>query len=254
MANTLLDDLVEHWSFDNTANGSEAYNMTLVNSPSYVTDSPGAWTQCLALNGSSQYSYTADGAQWDVLAGTGEWSVGFWIKHSSVSGTQFYMNDWSSTASDRSWIAYLSSSTPILRVEVSDVAKDATWGSTISAGTWYCVQVWRSGDTTYMDINNTGSPVSVALGASASIDPWSNVLAFGARALSPTSYFAGRVQALSVWGADIGATNRTEFYQSGSGLAYGSWSASGGSNATRAILENLQVPHLVRPGVHTLTR
>lgn len=226
----LLDNLISHWSFDNTANDLHgSHNMTLVNSPTYQVDNPGFGTYSLRTNGSSQYAYTADHADWDALGGTGEWTIAYWIKHASTGGTQFYLNDWTASASTRSHVSYKNSgNSAICRVEVSDVSKDATWGTAVGAGSWYCVIMWRSGDTTYIDFDNSGSPSTGSLGAGASIDLWANAMTWGTRAVSPTGYYSGVVAGLSIWSRDIGATDRSAYYNSGSGLAYGSWTGSGG--------------------------
>lgn len=232
MANTLLDNLVANWEFDNSYadNGGGGHTMTGVNSPFFGTSPTpvSAYTYSMRVTGgSSQYAYATDHADFDAIGGTNEWSVAFWFRVVTVSGTQYLFDSWSASAGTRSFALYLSGSTLRLRVEVSDTAYDADWGSAISVNTWYCVHAYRSGDTIYVSVDN-GTPVSTSLPASASIDSWDQNPTWGARASSPTGHLSGYVNGLSIWSADIGSTNRSEYYNSGSGLAYGSWSASSG--------------------------
>lgn len=232
MPNTLLDGLQHHWKLDTTG-GADAHGgatLTEVNSPSYAFSGK-VYTNAVRLDGSSQYLYVADQTSFGALSGTSDWTLALWVLAVSLSSTNFVASQWSSTAGDRGWAVSYSLGANFR----GTVSTNGTTGfnampsGTPSAGVWYCVIVWRpaSSELVYCSVNN-GTAATVDIGTSSTtINDSSLNWMIGNRSGTSASW-PGQIEGVSLWNRDIGSSDRAAYYNAGSGLAYESWTASGG--------------------------
>lgn len=228
----LLDNLEHHFKLDTDgADAHTALTLTQVNSPSFASSGK-VYSTAVTLNGSNQYLYATDQASFGAISGTNAWTMACWVNMSSTASTEFIATQWSSVSGDRGWTMGYTLGTTDFRAQVSldgSNAFNAVPSTTVSSGTWYCLIAWRpaSSALVYCSVDN-GTTGSVNLGSTgASINNSGLQFMIGNRSGSG-DYFPGQIEGFSIWSADIGTAGRAAYYNSGSGLAYGSWTSSGG--------------------------
>jgi hypothetical protein len=127
-------------------------------------------TASLLLDGTGDYvNFPTDE---DFGFGTAEFTVEFWVRPNSVTGTQYLFDTRDASVSDTAASLYLDGTT--LHYAVGNTSQIS--GGTLSTGTWYHVAAARSGGTTrlfldgtelgtYSDTNNYGSTKPIVIGS-----------------------------------------------------------------------------------------
>lgn len=112
-------------------------------------------------------------------------------------------------------------------------------GTTISNGTWYhlLAEFDASENKGYLNVNN-GTRVEVSVTLTPNV---SGEWGIGALSIVPGSYFDGLIDEVGVWSRLLTSDEKSDLYNSGSALAYSSFTASGGGGPAKGGLSLLGV-------------
>jgi hypothetical protein len=162
----------------------------------------------------------------DVEIGNADFSVACWVYLNSKAARQMIVAKDVSGA--REYILYYESSSDRFGWQVVDE------GSVLAnnlgppaTGTWYCVTVWyvAASHTLGISVNDGTADTSSFAGSAAATTAQFRI---GARAFSGfEDYMDGGVDAVHIWKRVLTSGERTEFYNSGTGIEF---SASGSSD------------------------
>jgi hypothetical protein len=219
----LLNDLAAYWKldetsgtrFDSTANSNDLTDNNTVGSG---TGKIGNAAQFVAANSEYLDLSSASG----LLAGTGGVTVAAWVKPDVVNQTQQIAGLWDgSTSTDQYRIGSLSTGEYFVQVRDNSgtTALTTIAGSAVS-GAWRLVFGWY--DATAQTINlqvfdgstNPTSSLSFTATLNVPSSPLFNVAKGGA------VYYDGLIDELGSWQRVLTLTERTQLWNSGSGLTY----------------------------------
>ena len=91
---------------------------------------------------------------------------------------------------------------------------------TYSTFFFFCAEFNSSNQTIYLDVNNSGSPVSAAVGQNCYTDSTNNNFAIGSRGGLNASWLNGVVDEVAIWNRLLTSGEKAALYNSGSGMAY----------------------------------
>jgi hypothetical protein len=221
--NTLINDLLAYWKldetsgtrFDSTANNNDLTDNNTVGSG---TGKIGNAASFVAANN----EYLSRSSSSGLLAGTGGITVAAWVKPDVVNQTQQIAGVWEGTTlTDQYRIGILASGEYFVQVRDNSgtTALTSIAGSAVS-GAWRLVFGWY--DATAQTINlqvfdgstNPTSTISFTATLNVPSSPLFNVAKGGA------AYYDGLIDELGSWERVLTLTERTQLYNSGSGLTY----------------------------------
>lgn len=212
MANSsLLTNLIAYYKFaDANDSHTNALNLTEVNSPTYVAGQVGNCVNLVAA--STQYLSSASGS-FAVGANSAWWSM--WIRAATLSPGHGIISKYGG-AGQRGYLLFLGSSRPYFTVSDDGTAYvEATWGSLLSATTWYHIYCQFDATTRKGGISvNNGTLVESSALASGQLHTSTEAFQVGwnNQAGSP-QYFDGRIDELAYGrGAVLTTTQRTNLY------------------------------------------
>lgn len=111
-------------------------------------------TGSLLLDGTGDYLYYADHADWEM--GSGEWTVDFWMRFSNTTGYQYFLYHGATSDEGISWYFFNN----LLTLNIStgagsdwEFAKTVSW--TPSTDTWYHLAFVRTSNTLKIFVNGT---------------------------------------------------------------------------------------------------
>lgn len=230
--NTLKDNLVAHWDLDETSgtrvDSHGSYDLTDNGTVGFAT---GKISNAADFD-SAVPEYLTRASHEAALAADGGMQIAGWLNADSVTGTQRLLGQHNAGVTNSSWMLYLSGSTLTFRVVDSGGATtEVSWGSALSAGTWYYVEAYY--DPTTSDVIgvcvNRGTDATTSTSGFTAAEG-NAAFAMGAAAAGGSA-FNGKLDEWAFWSALKSTADRNAAYGSGSGLAYASWIASAAGGA-----------------------
>lgn len=224
MANSLLVNLSSYWKCDessgNLADSKGSVTLTNTN----ITFSAGLINNGANINGTGNY---ATGGTGDFnFVNNNAFSCSLWFKQTSSGGNQMMVSKGSNT-----WNIFASATSNKLTAAVPGVANVVQNSSAIPDANWHHAVLTHAAaasneqwtlyqDSIQVSQANNGNSMST------------NTLnfAFGAEAGSPnpTLSFGGSLDEVGIWTKVLTQTDVNNLYNSGSGLAFGSFDSGGG--------------------------
>ena len=235
-----------YWPLD-TGSGSQAYDVslnndqaTLVNAPTWTTGIVGG---ALALNGSSQYLYTAN-----AISAPTAYSLEFWFKTTTTSGGRLFgfgnNQTGSSTTDDRA--VYMTNSGTLTYGVTNGTNKTVTTAAGYNDGSWHFVTatLGASGLLLYVDGVKQGSDTTTTTAGT-----YTGYWRFGYDSLSgwpgsiTSNYFAGTMDEARVVSRQLGDTEIANDYTAGANALRGAFTIP---NVTPGTSQTYNVDAVVR--------
>ena len=225
-ASSLLTDLVAHWKLDevggtrNDSHGSS--HLSEVGLPTGVVGKIG---NAVSLNGSTMALSCADNA--DLSMGDVDFTVAAWVQLASTPvGDMYALGKGVIGAHTHEYLLGYAGSNGELRFMVADSLSSgsisaSTFGP-VSTSTWYFVVAWHDASADTINIQINDGTVDSDSYADGSFDS-SDAFAIGRPGGTAGNYWNGLIDSVSVWRRVLTAGERTQLYNSGSGLDYGSF-------------------------------
>lgn len=228
---TTLDNILAHWELEETTgdrtDSANSYDLTDNNT---VGTASGKQGEAGDFTPNDNFSRAVE-ATWGYNSGGGaantDLSTSFWFKADSVSGVQGLVGYYQgSGAGAHEWLVYLNGTSLILLVNNQGTA--ITSSTTISTGTWYHVVATMDSSNNYNLYVNGGS---AGTGSGAGGSGTTNInFRLGAYGTTPTGYFNGIIDEVTITTDVITNTEKNTIYNSGDGIP---WEAA----ATTSIKE-----------------
>lgn len=225
MANTLLDNLIAVWCEAAAPVTDEFDSETLTNNNAVGTGAGVVGTRGI-FNGSTQWlSHASDS---NLQLGGTDWTLAAWVNSDIIAdGFQNFFGKgvWNG-ASDGEYLFRVNSSQGQLVISdgsSTHVLAAATFGN-LSSTTWYYLQAQHvNGTKIRIRVNNgTWDEFTWTTGTRNGTD------VFGVGATTGgVGFFRGSINQAAIWKAAKSDADLNAAYNSGSGLAYASWTASG---------------------------
>lgn len=232
----LTTNLEAYWNLDESSGNvadSTANNNILTNSNST------AFATAKINNGadfeanSSNYFSKSDATQ-AGLDITGNLTIAFWIKPESLPASDTEMNlvtKWYTTTSNRSYRVRFTNPAGVPKLDAmvdadgtAGTQTEYTYNHSFSVGTFYHVCVAYTAATPKWDIYVNGSAVSttaVSTGATSIFDSAASIALGTVNADgTPTLFADGIMDEVGIWSRALDATECSQLYNGGAGLAY----------------------------------
>jgi hypothetical protein len=166
----------------------------------------------------------------DLSSGDVDFMICAWIKQESGSTTQGIVAKWTSGTSREFKLNVQTNNKLRFECRNGGTAAQADWGTAISTGTWYLVHAWHDSVANVIGI---AVDAGTAVTTSFSGGPQDGTGQFTIGALgAPGSYFDGIIDdVVYLKGYILDATERSEHYNSGSGVPYADWAADVSSSS-----------------------
>jgi hypothetical protein len=216
---TLRKGLVECWQFEVGASlgkSSLGHEATPVNTPTQVDGRTGNGVQLTAA--STQYLSILAASAGDFYPAGADFTVGGWF-YLDTLGTQRFLFD-RYAASNLCWGVLIQSSNRLaFNVSTDGTAAIAAviTSPTAASGVWNNFMAWRSGDATWVSLNN-GAAVSGAV-TGALFNGTAN-LNIGIRNNGASDPWNGRLDTICYWNRALSDVERAAFYRNGVGWGY----------------------------------
>jgi hypothetical protein len=213
---SLRGGLVECWQFENAANlglAAKGHNATATNTPTQVDGKTGYGVQLTAA--STQYLQILSGSATDFYPAGADFTVGGWFYLDTLGVQRFLFDRYA--ASNLCWGVLIQSSNRLaFNVSTDGTAAIAAviTSPTAASGVWNNFVAWRSGDATWVSLNN-GTAVSGAV--TGALFNTSAHLNIGIRNNGATDPWNGRLDTICYWNRALSDVERTEFYRNGVG-------------------------------------
>jgi len=217
----LLTSLISYWALDETSgtrlDSHGSNHLTDNNTVTQNTGKIGNAAQFTSAN--SEFLSVADNA----LLSTGDidFTIAGWVYFDTISVDRPVAGKWL-TAGNREYIVQLDGTVNKIRLYVSnDGTATANVASSVvcTTATWYYFVAWHdsAGNTINIQVNN-GTVDSTA--HSTGVRDGTAGLRLGNNQNTGTDYMNGRIDGLGFWKRILTSAERTNLYNSGSGLAY----------------------------------
>lgn len=161
----------------------------------------------------------------DFAAGAGDICIWLWVKLTSKAADSYFMGQWEGS-NNESWLLYYRQDIDRIRIVTSqsggaaDAICDANNLGSPSTDTWYLIVLRKSGSTLGISVNaGTEDTTTMAY-------DWRNVSNNRIGRGSGTFHID---DAGVLIGSYLDATERTELYNGGTGVAFEDWAGGGGS-------------------------
>jgi hypothetical protein len=218
---TTLDNRIAHWRLESgalTVDEEGTYTLTDNNATGTAAGKQGNGADFtpndnLSIAEQAAFRYTS----------SNNLSCSFWFKADALGGVMGLVGMYNGTSDVEEWLVYLNGTSLVLLVRNQGAA--VTYGSAISTATWYHVVVTMSSSNAYQMYVNAGTAVTGS-GAGGGAD---SALEFriGAYGATPTGYFNGMIDEVTLTSDFITSGVVTTIYNSGNGIEYET--AGGGS-------------------------
>jgi hypothetical protein len=233
----LSDNLIACWSLDETsgtrADSVGSNNLTDNNT---VLSGTGKFSNAADFEtGNSEYLSIADNT--DLSTGNIDFTFAAWVNAESVLGSnsgRYIVSkhgasgnfEWGMTHEDQASVerfranVVANGTSPFVSVAADNLG-------TPSIATWYYVVFWHDATANTINIQvDNGTANSTA--HSAGVFDGNGTFALGAYAQTPSKFFDGMIDEAAFWKRVLTADERTELYNSGTGMACSSIEGGGG--------------------------
>lgn len=226
---TLSTSLLHVWEFNDDATDSHgSENLTVVNSPSYITGKQG---NAIDLNGTSQGARTS--TDFTTLSGTSAMSMSFWYKpdtdqtgfrlitginDAAVETYQFWKNG---AGNDYRW--QLRTTVGPYTVTIAE--------SVIGTGSWKHVVCTFGSNVIELWVDGVSRGTTATSGSITS--SWPAPFGIGYRPDGLDGYVDGGIDQVCLWSKKLSNTEIADLYNSGSGIPY---EAVGGTTFTPKMM------------------
>lgn len=228
---------VAAWNLDEASgNRADQVGTNTLTDHNSTGSASGVFSNAATFNGSNQWLTVADNAT--VSTGNIDFMVRCWVNLTSKAANRAVISHWGDF-SNRCFLLFYDAGADrfcmFLRtssgVDVARVNAD-TLGSP-STGVWYLLHGWH--DATHDSVGiavNAGTADTAATGGAAPVDSGA-LFAVGATDEGPANLMNGLIDDVVLLKSYIlDATERTEDYNSGAGVAYSAWSAGAAGQPT----------------------
>jgi hypothetical protein len=228
-SNELLDGLVSYWKLDE-ASGNAVDSHTGSNDGTVTGATYGATgliNDAFSFDGTNDYVAIGNPANLQLQA----MSISCWVNTSSNTRSIITKgNNSRGDPDERDWDIYGNGTNLIFAISNGSgyIATAAAAWPDMSSGFHHIVCTW-DGTTgankviIYVDGNSFATDT-----ASATNNANANILYLGGKESTAAYEFSGTLDEVGIWNVELSSTKVTALYNSGSGLAYGSFTASGG--------------------------
>lgn len=225
----LTDSLISHWKLNETSGArNDAHGANHLTDNNTVGYAAGLMGNAADFEtGSSEYLSIADNA--DLSFADEDFAIAGWVNLESTGG---YMALFSKGSADSLYLffeyvlAITSTGAPKFSVASAGANTSVSWGSNLSTGTWYFLYAHHDSvnNQILLQVNN-GAPVTAS--CSHGCKDGSAAFYLGAFSGGGGSYYDGLMDSVSVWNRCLTSDERTTLYNSGAGLDYENWVATG---------------------------
>ncbi len=213
----LTSGLISYWKLDESSGtATDAAGGGNTGTNTAITYSvAGKINTAYSYNASTSYTDCGNPSNLSFTAG----SISYWVYPTNIVGAMVHISKgnvaddlngwWTGTLGDSILYFELANGSSFQLVAISS--------GTLSVNTWYHVVVTWDGSTVKSYIN--GTPV---LNTVQTVVPVTNVynVNFGKSSHAAASFFEGRLDEVGMWNRTLTATEASNLYNSGSGLAY----------------------------------
>ena len=217
-----LSNLISVWEMDESSGVAiDSYGSNTLTDNNTVTSGIGKLNGARQFTGSnSEYFSKADNA--DLSMGNIDWTITAWVKVDTIADSIILAKDVDTPANSRDYTLDLDS-TNGFRFYINGGAAGClvSVGSLPTTGVWYFLTIWqnRTAQTINLRVNDT-TTYSVSTGANYSPDSTAE-FRIGARQYAGfEGYFTGMIDQVTVWKRVLKASEISEIYNGGSGMAY----------------------------------
>jgi len=242
--NTLLDDVLVHYTMDEEAGNDRLDSIGALDLDEASTSGSVGQTASGKIDGAADFD--ASDAQRLIrpshdasLAMDSTRMAAFWVRLDTVaSGTGIIAGMHNAGVSGSSWRVYRSTAAIVFRLTDGTGTKELSVGS-LSADTWYAVIVYHdtSDDTLGISVTpDSESALSAFTTDSVGLTPIEGnaVLAFGA-ASAGGSPLDGKADEFAMWAAIKSEADLEAWFNGGDGLAVAEWGTSGAVTFTATV-------------------
>jgi hypothetical protein len=229
-SSTLLNSLISYWKLDETSgtrvDSAGSNNLTDNNTVGSATGKIGNAASFVAAN--SEYLSVADNATLDL---TTAMTISLWVKPDVIAQQKviiskfdnFVSGSWALIQWDDELRVHIANSTQ--STNISSANRVETSGLGLSSGVWQHIVVVYDGSQSstsrvklYLDNVDESSKLSGAWPDATLINSTSPLTV--GRVLGLPWFFDGDIDEIGIWGRVLTASERTELYDSGSGVTY----------------------------------
>lgn len=191
-------------------------------------------------SGNSEYLDVADNS--DISLGGGvNAMVRAWVKLESKAANMAITSQWDSGSSDRGWVLYYDSGVDRFRFVTGDGADSVNAVVTAdnlgspSIGTWYLLHAWQNASGNQIGIAvNAGTADTASTGGLNIENSQSVTTSFKIGRYDAANYFDGLIDdVVLLKNYILDATERSEDYNGGTGVAFADWAGGGGGGTNR---------------------
>ena len=214
--------IVAYWKLDESSgNASDEVNSNTLTNVNTATFNTGKINNGAYLaSASDQYFTVADNAA--LSMGNIDFSIAFWVYLTDANSYDLIMSKATSgTGSDREyWFDTGETRTPRFMISDGSSEKVVTSGTTLSTATWYYIVGWHdaTANTVNIQVNNgTVDSIAHTTGGIDGSGPF-NLGNYANQTGGGT--LNGRLDEVGIWKKVLTSDERTDLYNSGSGLQY----------------------------------
>jgi len=235
---SLLTNLISYWKLDEasgtrvdshgtndlTDNGSVGSGTGIINSAADFESS------------TPQYLSHSDNS--DLSTGDIDFTFACWLKPESVAGNMVIAGKSTAASGGEEWILRYNLLADRFRLTVQGGSTyteiDANSFGFPVVGSWHFVVIWHDSVNNLVGISvNAGTPDTAS--HTAGVNDGSGPFQIGKYPNDPSQYWDGLVDEAGFWKRVLTSQERTDLYNSGSGLAYSAFGGGGGTDGTATV-------------------
>jgi hypothetical protein len=227
---TLTTDLISYWSFDEASGGTaevvraDSHSDNDLSDPLFVASGTGIiGNGCDFENSQSRYFIIADPHDF-YFPGNADFTVSLWWRPESVAADQALVCVFATTGNNRQYRLMFFNTDDTIGLQVSSTGTGATEvtvaGAVVTTNTWYHIVAGHDGvnDELFVIVDD-GTPATIA--HSAGLHTATAEFDVGHRTAANKA--DGIMDEFGIWSRVLTSSEITQLYNSGSGLAYGSF-------------------------------
>lgn len=226
----LIDNLVSYWKLDEASgNRADSHGSNTLTENNTVGSAAGKIGNAADFEDATS-GYLSHTDNTDLSCGDVDYTFSFWLNAETLNGSFGFPVVFSKGGTgDRDYALYFNVGKP----SFESAGQLIEWGSALSTGTWYHIICWHDATANEIGISvNDGTPAT--RGDGTAVDSTGD-FQLGA-SVSQGLYWDGLIDEFGFWKRVLTSGERTQLYNSGSGLAY---PFSGGGTAVPVFFHHL---------------